>query len=134
MAGGLVHRFGLRPTLWGSLLVATAGLPLLLAPSLGLVVGGMVLVSVGTFLAQAIATGYVGRAAISDRGAASGLYLAAYFAGGLVGSAILGQLFDRFGWPACVAGIFGALAVAAGLALALTPPDHPPTKTETTGD
>jgi hypothetical protein len=51
-----------------------------------------------------------------NRGAASGLYLAGYFSGGLVGSAVLGQIFDRFGWPACVLGI--GLALAASLVLA----------------
>ena len=56
------------------------------------------------------ATGFVGRAAAADRGSASGLYLASYFLGGLVGSAVLGQVFDRFGWAACVAGIGAALA------------------------
>ena len=65
----------------------------------------MVLVGVGTFFAQATATGFVSRAATTDRGAASGIYLASYFFGGLVGSAVLGQVFDRFGWPASVAGI-----------------------------
>jgi MFS family permease len=58
----------------------------------------------------------VGRAATSDRGSASGLYLACYFFGGIVGSLVLGQIFDRFGWSACVAGIGLALAVAALLA------------------
>jgi hypothetical protein len=77
---------------------------------------GLVLIGIGTFFAQAIATGFVGRAATSNRGAASGLYLASYFFGGLVGSAALGQLFDRLGWASCVAGIGAALAVAAMLA------------------
>jgi len=72
----------------------------------------MVLVGVGTFFAQATATGFVGRAATTDRGAASGIYLACYFAGGLVGSAVLGLFFDNFGWHACVAGIALSLAVA----------------------
>ena len=75
----------------------------------------MVLVGVGTFFALATATGFVGRAATVDRGAASGIYLACYFAGGLVGSAVLGQFFDMFGWHACVAGI--ALSLAAAVAL-----------------
>ena len=73
----------------------------------------------GTFFAQATATGFVGRAATSDRGSASGIYLACYFFGGIVGSIVLGQLFDRFGWPACVAGIGVALGLAAVLALRL---------------
>ena len=54
----------------------------------------MVLVAVGTFFAQALATGFVSRAAKSNRAAASGIYLASYFAGGLIGSAVLGQIFD----------------------------------------
>ena len=66
---------------------------------------GLTLVGVGTFFAQATATGFIGRAATTDRGSASGLYLACYFFGGLVGTAVLGQLFDRLGWAACVAGI-----------------------------
>ena len=79
------------------------------------------LVGVGTFFAQAAATGFVGRAATADRGSASGIYLACYFSGGLCGSAVLGQLFDHFGWAACVAGIGLSLAVAATLTVRLNP-------------
>ena len=110
-AGGPgVHRWGTRPTLWGSLALAGVGLPLLLLPNLAAVLLGMVLIGVGTFFAQATATGFVSRAATADRGSASGIYLACYFAGGLVGTAILGQIFDRIGWPACVGGIALSLA------------------------
>jgi MFS transporter, YNFM family, putative membrane transport protein len=119
LAGRFVHRFGMRPTLWGSLALAALGLPLLLLPSLAAVFLGMVLIGVGTFFAQATGTGFVSRAATADRGSASGIYLACYFAGGLVGTAILGQLFDRLGWPACVVGIALSLAGAAVLARSL---------------
>jgi MFS family permease len=115
-AGNLVRRFGSRTSIWGGLAVALSGLPLLIAPSLPLVAAGLMLVGVGTFLAQAVATGFVGRAAMTNRGAASGLYLASYFGGGLAGSVVLGQIFDRFGWPACVFGVGLALAVAMLLA------------------
>jgi MFS transporter, YNFM family, putative membrane transport protein len=117
LAGRVAHRFGTRPTMWGALAVAGAGLPLLLAPGLAAVVGGMVLVGVGTFFAQATATSFVSRAATVDRGSASGIYLACYFFGGIVGSAVLGQLFDRLGWAACVAGIGSSLVLAAILAV-----------------
>src|SRR6202043_719067 len=79
LAGRAVSRFGVPRTLWLSLVLAALGLPLLLLPSLVAGLTGMVLVGVGTFFAQAIATGFVGRAATSDRGSASGLYLACYF-------------------------------------------------------
>ena len=69
-----------------SLGLALLGLPLLLLPHLVTVLAGIVLIAAGTFFAQAVATGFVGQAATSDRGAASGLYLAAYFAGGARGA------------------------------------------------
>ena len=125
LAGRAVKRFGTRATFWGSLAVAALGLPLMLSPSLAAVLAGMVLVGVGTFFAQATATGFVGRAATSDRGSASGLYLAFYFFGGLMGAALLGQLFDRFGWGACVAGIGLSLLIAALLAILLKTPMTP---------
>jgi MFS transporter, YNFM family, putative membrane transport protein len=115
-AGRAALRFGARPALWVGLMMAGAGLPLLLIPNLVAVLFGMILLGMGTFFAQAISTGFVGRAAKSDRASASGLYLASYYFGGLVGAALLGQLYDRFGWGACVTGIAVALAAAAVLA------------------
>src|SRR5262245_56457437 len=91
LAGRAVARFGTRPTFWAALGVAALGLPLLVLPSLPGVLLGMVLVGAGTFFAQACATGFVGRAATSERGAASGLYLASYFFGGLVGAPCSGR-------------------------------------------
>ena len=118
-AGRAVQRWGTRPAIWGGLALAGIGLPLLVLPDLAAVLAGMVLVGVGTFFAQAAATGYVSRTATQDRGAASGIYLASYFFGGMVGTAVLGQIFDRIGWPATVAGIGVVIAAAMGLAVKL---------------
>ena len=116
MAGRLVGHAGTQLAMRIALGIAIAGTPLLLLPYLPAVLTGMTLMGVGTFLAQAIATGFVGRAARSEPGSASGIYLACYFLGGLTGSAVLGQIFVIFGWPACVAGVAVALALAAYLA------------------
>lgn len=121
LAATAIARFGTRPAISAALLVAGIGLPLMLSRHLWLVLSGMILVGVGTFFAQAGATGFVGRATNGNRGVASGTYLACYFLGGLVGSAVLGQLFDRFGWAACVTGIAASLAIAAVLTLRLVP-------------
>lgn len=115
LAGRVAARYGARRTLWLGLAVAGLGLGLLIGGSLTLILAGLVLVGVGTFFAQATATGFVSRAAGADRSAASGLYLASYFSGGLAGAAIVGQVFDRFGWPACV----GVVALALGAAALL---------------
>ena len=115
IAGQVALRCGTRITCAAALALAALGLPLLLLPSLPAVLLGLVLLSVGTFFAQAVATGFVGRAAHADRAAASGMYLACYFLGGLVGSVVLGQIYDRLGWLACVCGIAFALFVAISL-------------------
>ena len=119
LAGRVASKLGTRPTIWGALAIAGLGLPLMLIPHLGEVLTGMVLVGVCTFFAQAAATGLVGQAAADNRGIASGTYLACYFSGGLIGTAVLGRLFDAFGWHACVAGVGMALGVAALLTFAL---------------
>lgn len=115
LAGRAVRRWGTRATMRGALVGCVAALPMIGATNLGWVLAGLAMMGVGTFLAQAVATGFVGRAAASDRAAASGLYLAAYYLGGLTGAALLGQVYDRFGWTATVGAI--GLALVLGLLL-----------------
>jgi predicted MFS family arabinose efflux permease len=114
-AGRITNRFGPGVTVPASLALALLGLGLMLLPSLPAVIAGMTLVGIGTFFAQAVATGHVGRIAEGDRAAASGLYLSSYYCGGLFGAAVIGQLFDRLGWNAALAGVFAALGLAAWL-------------------
>ncbi len=131
-AGRAVGRFGTRPVFWAALGVAAFGLPLLLADRLAPVLLGLVLVAIGTFFAQAAATGFVGRAATGDRGSAGGIYLASYFFGGLVGSFVLGRAFDAWGWGACVGGIGAALLAAGVLAFRLRLPGEIPARKQET--
>jgi predicted MFS family arabinose efflux permease len=119
LAGSVARSTGPGPACSISLAVALLGLVLLLVPSLFSVIAGMTLVGVGTFFAQAVATGHVGRIAKSHKAAASGLYLSSYYCGGLAGAAVIGILFDSFGWAAAVAGVFVSLAFAAVLGLGL---------------
>jgi predicted MFS family arabinose efflux permease len=119
VAGRVTDRFGPAITVPASLAIALLGLLLLLLPNLVAVLAGMTLVGIGTFFAQAVATGHVGRVAEGDKAAASGLYLSSYYCGGLFGAAAIGQLFDRFGWFAAVAGVFAALGLAAILGAGL---------------
>src|SRR3974390_972362 len=58
VAGAAARRLGTRRTFWSALAIAAVGLPLLLLLSLPLVLVGLVLVGVGTFFAQAVATGF----------------------------------------------------------------------------
>lgn len=119
LAGRVTDRLGPGLTVPVSLALALGGLGLMLLPNLRSIIAGMTLVGIGTFFAQAVATGHVGRVAQGDKAAASGLYLSSYYCGGLAGAAAVGQLFDRFGWNAAVAGVFVALGMAALLGLKL---------------
>ncbi|RWM91368.1 MAG: MFS transporter [Mesorhizobium sp.] len=118
VAAGLGPRIGIGATL----ALAILGLLLLLTSRLPIVLGGMALVAIGTFLAQAIATGHVSRTASRDRAAASGIYLASYYAGGLAGSFVIGRIYDRIGWTACVAVLAAVLAGAIAVARWLKSP------------
>ncbi|MBL9095356.1 MAG: MFS transporter [Alphaproteobacteria bacterium] len=122
LAGRAAVRFGSRPTFVASFAVAAAGLPLMLVLALPFVLAGLALVAVGTFFAQAAATGYVSRTATTERGAASGIYLASYYLGGLAGSAVLGTVFDMFGWSETIVALAVALALAALLTLQIKDP------------
>ncbi|PZP17961.1 MAG: MFS transporter, partial [Sphingomonas hengshuiensis] len=122
-AGQVASRYGAARVLPLSLVLAVGGLALMLVADVVAVFIGMVLVALGTFFAQAIATGFVGRVATTEKAAASGLYLFFYYSGGLVGAAVVGQLFDQLGWLAAViaSGIALLLGAVIGLGLTLKP-------------
>ncbi|MFN0193916.1 MAG: MFS transporter [Aestuariivirga sp.] len=119
-AGRVAQRLGARITIISALGLAAIGLPLLSVPQLVPMLIGLTLVGAGTFFAQATATGYASRAAGANGGAAGGIYLAFYYAGGLAGSLIVGFAFDSVGWNAALAVIGVAIAAAVVLATRLT--------------
>lgn len=121
MAGWLVAQGGTLAAFLISMSVAVAGLLALMAGSLVLILLGLAAVGVGTFCAQAVVSGFIGRAATDDRAAASGLYLASYYVGGLVGALVVGQVFAAAGWNASVLLMAAAAALSALLALRLRP-------------
>jgi len=114
--GSLARRLGPARGIALTLLLAIAGLLALLSTQLSLVLAGLATVAVGTFLAQAVAAGHAGGLARHDKAAASGMYLGAYYSGGLAGSLVLGQVFERAGWTSVVL----VLAAALGLAILLS--------------
>lgn len=97
----------------GSLLVSALGVGLTLAPPLGLVIAGVALCASGVFAAQVVANSRIGRVAVGNQASAVGLYVSFYYFGGFVGSVAPGLLWDRGGWPACVAMISSVVAAAA---------------------
>ncbi len=112
VAGRLAGRIGPRAVvaLGGS--VAICGLLITLAQPLWLIVSGLAVTTVGVFMAQSVATGYVAQTGAAARSAAVGLYVAAYYFGGGMGAVIPAGPWRWAGWPGVV-----ALTVAAEIVI-----------------
>ncbi|WP_031035104.1 MFS transporter [Streptomyces sp. NRRL F-5650] len=108
-AGRLVGRLGRRGALYLGAGTTAAGLLLSLAPSLPLVLLGLVLITAGFFAGHAVASSAVGRTARHGRAQASALYQSAYYVGSSAGSTVGAVAFHSAGWAGTVA--VGALAV-----------------------
>jgi len=118
VAGGLADRFGRRPLLIAGFLIMLAGIGLTLADSLGLIVGGVVLVTTGFFIAHSVASGSIGPLAGASKGHAASLYLLFYYMGSSIVGSVGGWFWQHGGWGA-VAALTGALALF-GMILAVT--------------
>lgn len=117
IAGRCADRFGYRATLLGAALLALAGIALTLASSLWVIIAGLSVFCAGIFTAQTCGSGYVGRAADQNRALAVGLYAACYHAGGSIGAAIPGYVWEWGGWPACASFIAIVQMASAWVAL-----------------
>ncbi|MEM7597741.1 MAG: MFS transporter [Pseudomonadota bacterium] len=112
LAAKTVSRFGPERVFKLAMAVVVAGLGLSFLPMLWPVLAGLAIIGAGTFFMQAAATGFVGRTATSDRAAANGLYLTAYYTGGLMGAFLLGQVHHILGWQGVAAVVlFSILAM-----------------------
>lgn len=118
VAGGLADRFGRRPLLIAGFLIMLAGIGLTLVDSLGLIVGGVVLVTTGFFIAHSVASGSIGPLAGASKGHAASLYLLFYYMGSSIVGSVGGWFWQHGGWGA-VAALTGALALF-GMILAVT--------------
>jgi len=119
IAGPLGVRLGVSLTTTIALLCSVAGALLLLVTNIWAIFLGLALFASGTFIAQAAATSFVGRVAKFERATASGLYLSAYYSGGLVAAAVIGLLYETFGWNLAVSGVVLSLTIALALAARL---------------
>jgi YNFM family putative membrane transporter len=111
-AGRLVNRFDRRAMVRLFLAAMAAGALLTLARALPAVVAGVGLFTVGFFGAHSVASGWVGRRAVTARAQASALYLLFYYLGSSVSGTVGGLFWARGGWPAVTALILLLVAAA----------------------
>ncbi len=119
IAGRLSGRVAPERLMAAGLAIAAAGVALTLAPSLALIVAGLVVLCAGMFTAQSIAPSYVNVTAPRAKGGASALYLAFYYVGGTLGASLPGLAWQRWRWPGVVATSLAALVIGLAADLAL---------------
>jgi YNFM family putative membrane transporter len=123
LAGGLADRWGRLPVMLGGVLVTMGGLALTLLSSIGGVVAGIAVVTIGFFAAHAVASGWVAGLARGAKGHATAFYLLAYYLGSSVMGSLGGWFWSTGGWTA-VSGYVAAmlaLSVLASLRIAALP-------------
>lgn len=124
VTGEIATRLGRRRVLWLAITVGLAGILMTLSDNLPMVIGGIIVVTVGFFGAHSVASSWVGRRALRDRAQASSVYLCLYYLGSSVLGTAGGWAFAHGGWPGVVAfvgGLYG-IALAIALRLARLPP------------
>jgi YNFM family putative membrane transporter len=116
-AGALVDRIGRHRVLPAGLVVTAAGAALTLLHDLTAVIAGVIVLTVGFFIAHSVASGWVGQLAVGAKGHASSLYILAFYLGSSIAGSLGGWFWADGGWPALVA--FTLVLLASGLAAAL---------------
>jgi YNFM family putative membrane transporter len=111
VAGRLSARVPPRRLIGIGLAVEAVGMAASLATPLAAVVAGLVVLVLGTFTAQAVAPAFVNVTARSAKGGANALYLAAYYAGGTLGSVLPGLAWQAAGWTGVVAACGASVGV-----------------------
>ncbi|MEO1776445.1 MAG: MFS transporter [Pseudomonadota bacterium] len=122
IAGDLVARFGPQRLFMGAAALSLAAIAATLPGNLMATLLGLAVLAAATFQMQAAATAFVGRVAEGNRAAANGLYLTAYYLGGLMGALVVGLVYEAGGWTGAALVIALALAGAAALARQLSVP------------
>ncbi|KVC65823.1 MFS transporter [Burkholderia ubonensis] len=110
-AGALADRLGRAPILVSGILVFAAGLMLTLSHSLVAIIIGIVLVTIGFFVAHSVASGWVGHLAGSAKGHAASLYLLAYYLGSSVLGSVGGAFWQHGAWASVAAYVAALLAL-----------------------
>lgn len=112
VAGALADRLGRAPVLAAGIAIAVSGISVTLLHGLAAIITGIAIVTIGFFMAHAVASAWVGALAAGAKAHAASLYLLLYY----LGSSILGSAGGWFwasgGWPAVAAFAVSLLVLA----------------------
>ncbi len=99
-AGALADRISRYGVLVTGILIASAGVALTILPGLAAMVIGIILLTVGFFMAHAVASAWTSLLAPNTKGHATSLYLLAYYLGSSIIGSAGGWFWTEGGWSA----------------------------------
>jgi MFS transporter, YNFM family, putative membrane transport protein len=115
LAGRAVARFGRRSLVLTAIGLWIGGLLLTLVPWLPAIIAGLAISATCGFLCQSVSTSFVALASEQGHSSAVGLYVTWYYVGGSVGGALPGLIWNRAGWPGCIAMVIAVLVLMAAM-------------------
>jgi YNFM family putative membrane transporter len=115
LAGRAVARFGRRSLVLTAIGLWIGGLLLTLVPWLPAIIAGLAISATCGFLCQSVSTSFVALASEQGHSSAVGLYVTWYYVGGRVGGALPGLIWNRAGWPGCIAMVIAVLVLMAAM-------------------
>jgi len=111
--GHAILLFGRRRFVLGIAAIWIAGVLMLLAPPIAVIVLGLTLCATCGMICQGVSTGYVIATAKEGRSSAAGLYASTYYIGGSAGAFLMGFVWHAAGWTGCVVAIVAAQVIMA---------------------
>ena len=115
LAGRHSERLGFMKALLWALSLSACGLLMTLAPSLPVIVVGLMVCSSGVFLCQSATISAIAKNVTEGRSLATGIYYMSYYAGGAVGAWGAGLAFEGWGWSGSVMTITAVQMLAAAI-------------------
>ncbi|GBQ28830.1 MFS transporter [Gluconacetobacter azotocaptans] len=120
VAGSVADKIGRGPVMIAGIAMTALGMGLTSSALLPAIIFGIVVFTTGFFTIHSVASGWVGRLALENKGHASSLYLLCYYLGSSVFGSLGGLFWTRGGWPSVILYAAGLLAVAGLFSLFLT--------------
>jgi MFS transporter, YNFM family, putative membrane transport protein len=117
LGGRWIDVYGHRAGIAAAMAFGGGGALLTLVPSVSVIVVGLALTATGVFIAQATTSSHIGAVTTQDRALAVGMYSTFYYSGGTAGSAMPAAMWNRGGWPACVALVIAVQGIGVAVAL-----------------
>lgn len=118
-AGILSDRLGRGAVLTAGLLIETAGVLLTVSHAAGLIICGIIVLTIGFFITHSVASSWVGQLAGPFKGHAASLYLLAYYLGSSVMGSAGGHFWSTRGWNGVAAMTVALLAAGSACAVLL---------------